>query len=91
MNIRSTIDRQPVLTAGATVSGVILAGIAVIDATWPGTISDQQRDALVGFLVLLWPVLLAVWTKVTPVADARLPEHHPVTLPDGTAGKVTRL
>ena len=69
--VKATITREPILTGGVSLSALVLAGIALVNAVWPGTVSDQQRDALVGLLVLLWPVLLAMRQAVTPVRDPR--------------------
>ena len=84
------LKRQPILAIGGGVSAFVLAGIALVNAFWPGTITDTQRDALVGFVVLMWPVLLTIWTQVTPARAPKLPEGKAVLLSDGTDGVVTK-
>jgi len=84
------IARQPVVSIGASITVIVPAAIALVNAFWPGTVTDAQRDALLAFIVCMWPVLAIIWSRVTPVAAPRLPEGSGVLLPDGTQGRVTR-
>lgn len=83
------IKRQPVITVGVVTSALV-ALIAATNAFGLTTITQEQRDALTGAIVAMWPVLLVIWALVTPAAAPRLPEGIDVRLPDGTDGTVTR-
>lgn len=88
--IKALIRRQPIATIGASITGLVVAGIGVLNAFQPGTVSEAQQGELVRFLGAMWIVLGLVWPVVTPAAAPKLPEGKDVTLPDGTTGTVTR-
>jgi hypothetical protein len=88
--IRALITRQPIATIGAAITGLVVAGIALVNAFQPGTVTEAQQGEVVKFLAAMWVVLGLVWPTVTPSRAPKLPEGTPVLLPDGTAGEVTR-
>lgn len=83
------VKRQPVLTVGVVVSAIV-ALIAATNAFGLTTITQEQRDALTGAVVAMWPILLLIWTQVTPAKAPSLPEGKDVKLPDGSSGTVVR-
>lgn len=89
--IKALIKRQPIATIGASITALVVAGIGVVNAFAPGTVTEAQQGEVVRFLAAMWVVLGLVWPTVTPAASPRLPESTPVKLPDGTAGKVVKL
>ena len=88
--IRAVITRQPIVATGATITAFVVAGIGVVNAIWPGTVTQEQQDELVRALGGMWVALAAVWALVTPTRAPQLPEGKDVRLPDGTPGKVVR-
>lgn len=83
------IKRQPVITVGL----ITTALVALINATNSfgiTAITQAQIDALNNAVIAMWPLLLIIWTLVTPAAAPKLPEGQSVKLPDGTSGTVTR-
>ena len=88
--IKALVTRQPIATIGASITGLVVAGIAVVNAFNPGTITEAQQGEVVKFLAAMWVVLGLIWPTVTPSRAPKLPEGKEVKLPDGTAGKVTR-
>ena len=82
------VKRQPVLTVGVVVSAIV-ALIKVTNGFGLTTITPEQRDALTGAVIAMWPILLIIWAAVTPVAAPRLPAGTDVRLKDGTTGTVT--
>lgn len=89
--IKALIRRQPIATIGASITALVVAGIGVVNAFQPGTITEAQQGEVVRFLAAMWVVLGLIWPTVTPTARPRLPESKPVELPDGTAGKVVKV
>lgn len=83
------VRRQPVLTVGVVVSAIV-AVIAALNSFGVTHLTKEQTDALTGAVIAMWPILLVVWTQVTPAAAPKLPEGQDVTLHDGTAGTVVR-
>lgn len=58
---------EPVVSA-AVLSALAAALIGVIVAFWPGVLTDTQQDALMGFVAVTAPLLVAALArgKVTP-------------------------
>lgn len=88
--LRAFITRQPIATIGASITALVVAGIGVLNAFQPGSVTEAQQGEVVRFLAAMWVVLGLVWPVVTPASSPRLPEGKAVTLPDGTTGTVTR-
>lgn len=83
------VKRQPVLTVGVVVSAIV-AVIAALNSFGVTHLTQAQTDALTSAVIAMWPVLLIIWSQVTPAASPKLPEGKDVKLPDGTAGTVVR-
>lgn len=88
--IRALITRQPVASIGAAITGLVVAGITLVNAFAPGTVTEAQQGEVVKFLAAMWVVLGLVWPTVTPSRAPKLAEGQAVLLPDGTAGEVAR-
>ncbi|MFN8521083.1 MAG: hypothetical protein U0667_17235 [Chloroflexota bacterium] len=88
--LRDLLDRQPIVVIGAAVTGVVVAGINLVNAVWPGTVGPDTVDSLTKALAGMWASIAAFWALVTPVRAPKLPEGTDVLLPDGTAGTVVR-
>lgn len=88
--IRALITRQPIATIGTSITALVVAGIGVLNAFNPGTVSESQQVEVVKFLAAMWVVLGIVWPTVTPAKAPKLGEGTEVRLPDGTAGKVVK-
>ena len=88
--IRAVITRQPIATVGAAITAFVVAGIGVVNAFAPGTVSPEQTEDIAKALGGMWVALAAVWGLVTPTRAPQLPVNTPVTLPDGTAGLVIK-
>lgn len=89
--IRAAIRRQPIATLGAAITAFVVAGIGVVNAFVPGTVSEDQIADITKALGGMWVALAAVWSLVTPTRAPKLPEGTPVVLPDGTEGVVDRI
>ncbi len=87
--IRAFITRQPIATTGAAITTFVVAGIGVVNAFAPGTVSQEQIADIVKALGGMWVALAAVWNLVTPVRAPSLPAGTDVRLKDGTTGTVT--
>lgn len=83
------IKRQPVITVGVIVSAIV-ALIKVTNGFGLTTITQEQQDALTGAVIAMWPVLLIIWSLVTPAVAPKLPPGTDVKLPGGGSGTVTR-
>lgn len=88
--IKALVTRQPVAAIGASITGLVVAGIALVNAFAPGTVTEAQQGEVVKFLAAMWVVLGLVWPTVTPSRAPKLGEGTEVKLKDGTAGKVTK-
>lgn len=88
--IRALVARQPIATLGASVTALVVAGIGVVNAFAPGTVTEAQVADIVTALGGMWVALAAAWSLVTPVRAPALRENTPVRLPDGTSGIVIR-
>lgn len=86
--IKALITRQPIATIGASITALVVAGIGVVNAFAPGTITEAQQGEVVRFLAAMWVVLGLVWPVVTPAAAPKLKVGTDVRLPDGTTGTV---
>jgi LPS O-antigen subunit length determinant protein (WzzB/FepE family) len=53
--------REPVVvivtSVGGAITGVIGAGVLLLNSFHPGAVTDPQRDALVAFVAALWLLL----------------------------------
>lgn len=60
--------REPVavvgLGIGTAITGVVAAGVALINAFQPGAITDAQQGALTAFVGAVWLLLGLVWVVV---------------------------
>ena len=83
------VKRQPVLTVGVVVSAIV-AVIAALNSFGVTHLTQAQTDALTGAVIAMWPILLVIWTQVTPVKAPALPEGADVKMGDGTTGTVVR-
>jgi formate hydrogenlyase subunit 3/multisubunit Na+/H+ antiporter MnhD subunit len=88
--IRALITRQPLASTGAAITALAVAGIGVVNAFAPGTVTDAQVQDITKALAGLWVALALVWPLVTPVKAPKLREGSSVKLHDGTAGTVTK-
>lgn len=88
--IRALITRQPIATLGASITAFVVAGIGVVNAFAPGTVTPEQIEDIAKALGAVWVALGAVWGLVTPTRAPKLPANTPVTLPDGTPGVVVK-
>lgn len=89
--IRRLFARQPIVTIGAAITGVVVAGINLVNAVQPGTVTPDQVDTLTKALAGMWGSIALFWSLVTPTSAPKLPEGTDVTLPDGTSGRVERV
>ncbi len=71
--IREFITRQPIATTGAAITAFVVAGIGVVNAFAPGTVSQAQIDDITKALGGMWLALAAVWSLVTPTRAPKLP------------------
>jgi hypothetical protein len=88
--LRAVIRRQPIATLGAAITAFVVAGIGVVNAFVPGTVSEAQIADITKALGGMWLSLAAVWSLVTPTRAPKLPEGTEVLLGDGTTGRVER-
>lgn len=88
--LRAVIRRQPIATLGAAITAFVVAGIGVVNAFVPGTVSEEQIADITKALGGMWAAFAAVWALVTPTRAPKLPEGTPVLLDDGTSGRVER-
>lgn len=86
--IRAFITRQPIATTGAAITAFVVAGIGVVNAFAPGTVSEAQVADIAKALGGMWLALAAVWNLVTPTRAPKLSAGTDVKLPDGTTGTV---
>ena len=84
-----TLRRQPVLTVGVVVTALV-AVINALNSFGVTHLTKEQTDALTGAVIAMWPILLVIWSQVTPARAPSLPEGKDVKLPDGTSGVVVR-
>lgn len=89
--IRDFLTRQPLAVTGAAITAFVVAGIGVVNAFAPGTVSQAQIDDITKALGGMWLALAAVWSLVTPTRAPKLPAGTDVRLPDGTQGTVERV
>lgn len=78
------------------VKDLVTAAIGLLTAFEVFDMTPAQVGAILAFVGVLGIVLttygvLSSEGEVTPVADPLLPDGSPVTLTDGTAGRVERL
>lgn len=73
------MNREPLITA-AIVTSIIGALITLLKAFGVPLTADQQA-AISSFVVLVAPLLMAFFarSKVTPLADPRDEDNHPLT------------
>lgn len=88
--IRDFLTRQPLAVTGAAITAFVVAGIGVVNAFAPGTVSQAQVDDITKALGGMWVALAAVWSLVTPVRAPKLAPGTDVRLPDGSAGIVIK-
>lgn len=88
--IKALITRQPIATTGAAITAFVVAGIGVVNAFAPGTVSSEQVEDITKALGGMWLALAAVWGLVTPTRAPKLDEGTEVRLPDGGTGTVQR-
>lgn len=86
--IKAFVTRQPIATTGAAITAFVVAGIGVVNAFSPGTVSESQIADITKALGGMWIALAAVWNLVTPTRAPKLPGGTEVMLPDGTTGVV---
>lgn len=67
------MNNEPVITA-ATVTGIVSAGLVMLISLNMLTLSDTQQAAVMGFITLIVPVIIAFWprSKVTPVENPKV-------------------
>jgi hypothetical protein len=88
--IPQPIKRQPIAALGAAITTFVVAGIGVVNAIAPDTVTQDRIDAITLALGSMWAAFAAVWALVTPAGAPKLPEGTEVLLPDGTTGRVER-
>lgn len=86
--IKAFITRQPIATLGGSITTLVVAGIGVLNAFQPGTVTEAQQGEIVKLLGAMWVLLALVWPVVTPAAAPKLKPGTEVRLPDGTTGTV---
>lgn len=72
--IRAFITRQPIASTGAAITGLVIAGIGVLNAFAPGTVTDAQIADIAKSLAGLWVALGLIWPMVTPTRAPKVKE-----------------
>ena len=91
--VKALITRQPIVTLGASITALVVAGIGVVNAFNPGTVSEGQVADITKALMGMWAALAAVWSLVTPTRAPRIPEGTSVEVvtPAGQPNKSVTL
>ena len=77
--LKDLIAREPALTAGAVVTA-LGAIIALLDAFGITHTTPEQRQAIAGAVVSVWPVVLVLRQLVTPSAAPSIKQGTTVTV-----------
>ncbi len=69
---KAFLKRTPIVTVGASITGLIVAGIYVVNSFAPGTVPSSQIDDIAKSLAGLWIALAAVAPFVTSSASPKI-------------------